>query len=182
MAQNRVNRGKDFEGQVQAGFELIPGVSIDRLPDPMAGYAGVKNICDFIVYKHPLQYYIECKSCYGNTMSIHSNDPKKKYGNITNNQWEGLLEKSQIPGVKAGILVWFIDHDETYWIDIRLLQRHRDAGHKSISYYCDFVDLMPETDELWSRIVGKKRRVLFDYDFTDFLKEMSYYGERELSV
>jgi hypothetical protein len=176
VAQNRVNRGKDFEGQVQAGFEQIPGVSIDRLPDPMAGYAGVKNICDFIVFKQPLQYYIECKSCYGNTLSIHSNDPKKKYGNITNNQWEGLLEKSKIPGVRAGILVWFIDWDETYWIDIRLLQKHRLAGHKSISYYCDWVDFMPETDKLWVRIVGKKRRVLFDYDFDDFLKEIEFHG------
>ena len=172
MAQNRVNRGKDFEGQVHDGFLQISGVSIDRLPDPMAGYAGVKNICDFIVYKYPHQYYIECKSCYGNTMSIHSNDPKKKYGNITNNQWEGLLDKSAKPGVSAGILVWFIDHDVTYWIDIRLLQKHRDQGHKSISFDCNFVDLLPETDKLWTTIDGTKRRVLFDYDFIPFFKEI----------
>ena len=62
MAQNRVNRGKDFEGQIHTGFDKVRGVSIDRLPDPMAGYAGIKNICDFIVYRYPLQYYIECKS------------------------------------------------------------------------------------------------------------------------
>lgn len=175
MAQNRVNRGKDFEGQVQAGFERLPEASIDRLPDPMAGYAGVKNICDFIVYKRPFQYYIECKSCYGNTMSIHSNDPKKKYGNITNNQWEGLLEKSKIPGVKAGIFVWFIDHDVAYWLDIRLLQKHKDAGHKSIAYHCDWVDFTHETDNLWTMLDGKKRRVLFDYDFTQFFKEIESY-------
>lgn len=172
MAQNRVNRGKDFEGQVYNGFAKVDGVSIDRLPDPMAGYAGVKNICDFIVYKKPLQYYIECKSCYGNTMSIHSNNPKQPYGNITKNQWEGLLEKSTIPGVRAGILVWFIDHDETYWIDIRLLQKHRDAGNKSISYRCDWVDFTLETHYMWERIDGEKRRVLFDYDMAIFLAEM----------
>ena len=176
MAQNRVNRGKDFEGQVQAGFEMIPGVSIDRLPDPMAGYAGVKNICDFIVYKYPLQYYIECKSCYGNTMSIHSNNPKKAYGNITNNQWEGLLEKSKIPGVRAGILVWFIDHDATFWIDIRLLEKYRNAGNKSIPYYPDWVDFTDETARQWTYIGGRKKRVLFDYDFVEFLKEMEFYG------
>lgn len=176
MAQNRVNRGKDFEGQVEAGFASIEDVSIDRLPDPMAGYAGVRNICDYIVYKYPNQYYIECKSCYGNTMSIHTNNPKNKYGNITNNQWEGLLEKSKIPGVRAGILVWFIDHDETYWIDIRLLQKHRDAGNKSISHWCDWVDLSAYCKDKWTIIQGKKRRILFDYDFTEFFKEMeSYY-------
>lgn len=172
MAQDRVNRGKDFEGQVHDGFLQIPGVSIDRLPDPMAGYAGVKNICDFMVYNYPTLYYIECKSCYGNTMSIHSNNPKKMYGNITNNQWEGLLDKSEKPGVKAGILVWFIDHDETFWIDIRLLKKHRDAGNKSISYWCDWVDFTQETGEMWTRIEGSKRRVLFDYDFIPFFEEI----------
>lgn len=177
MAQNRVNRGKDFEGQVQAGFEMIPGVSIDRLPDPMAGYAGVKNICDFIVFKSPTQYYIECKSCYGDRMSIHSNNPKKKYGNITNNQWEGLLEKSKIPGIRAGILVWFIDHDETYWLDIRLLEKHRNAGNKSIAFWRDWVDFKPDTSDMWTIISDKKRRVLFDYDFIPFFEEITSYGK-----
>lgn len=177
MTQNRVNRGKDFEAQVQAGFEKIASVSIDRLPDPMAGYAGVKNICDFIVYKKPLQYYIECKSCYGNTFSIYSNDPKRKYGNITNNQWEGLLEKSKIPGVKAGILLWFIDHDETYWLDIRLLNRWRNAGNKSIPFFPKWVDYSEQTDAEWTYITGHKRRILFDYDFEEFLSEMEFYEQ-----
>ena len=176
MAQNRVNRGKDFEAQVQSGLEATPGVSIDRLPDPMAGYAGVKNICDFIVYKYPNQYYIECKSCYGNTFSINSNDPKKKYGNITNNQWEGLLEKSKIPGVRAGVLLWFIDHDVTYWLDIRLLQKWKDLGNKSIAYYPEWAGSTYPAGEMWTYLVGKKRRVLFDYDFNDFFREIADNG------
>lgn len=171
MAQNRVNRGKDFEGQVHDGFAKIEGVSIDRLPDPMAGYAGVRNICDFLVYKYPTQYYIECKSCYGNTLSIHSNDPKKKYGAITNNQWEGLLEKSKIPGVRAGIMVWFIDHDLTFWYDIRLLQECKDYGMKSISWANSHGH-----NNLCQVIAGQKRRVLFDYDFIPFFKEINADG------
>lgn len=178
MSKNQVNRGKDFEGQVKAGFEKMPNVSIDRLSDPMAGYAGVKNICDFIVYKQPFQYYIECKSCYGNTFSINSNDPKKKYGNITNNQWEGLLEKSKIPGVRAGIMLWFIDHDFTYWLDIRLLEKWKNEGNKSIPYYPKWVDFTDRTDRLWTYVTGEKRRVLFDYDMAEFLAEMEfYYGD-----
>ena len=171
MSQSRVNRGKDFEGQVHDGFAKIDGVSIDRLPDPMAGYAGVRNICDFLVYKYPTQYYIECKSCYGNTLSIHSNDPKKKYGAITNNQWEGLLEKSKIPGVRAGILVWFIDHDLTFWYDIRLLQECKDYGMKSISWANSLGH-----NNLCQIIAGQKRRVLFDYDFIPFFKEINADG------
>ena len=42
------NRGKQFEQVIKDAFLKIPDVSIDRLYDPMAGYAGVKNICDFI--------------------------------------------------------------------------------------------------------------------------------------
>ena len=168
MAQNRVNRGKDFEGQIYDGFAKIDGVSIDRLPDPMAGYAGVKNICDFLVYKYPTQYYIECKSCYGNTLSIHSNDPKRKYGAITNNQWEGLLEKSKIPGVRAGVMIWFIDHEVTFWYDIRLLQECKDSGMKSIPWANPGCH-----NDLCQIIEGKKRRVLFDYDFTKFFKEIT---------
>ena len=68
--------------------------------------------------------------------------------------------------------MWFIDHDVTYWIDIRLLQKHRDAGHKSISYYADWTDFTQETSSMWTTIPGSKRRVLFDYDFTNFLKEI----------
>ena len=162
-----VNRGKQFEEQVRAGFEKVPNTSVDRLIDPQNGFAGVRNICDFIVYHKPTQYYVECKSCYGNTLSIHSNDPKKKYGNITNNQWEGLLEKSKIPGVKAGVLIWFIDHDVTYWLDIRLLQKIKDDGYKSVKYYPEWATI--NSYNLWERIPGKKLRVLFDYDFTDFL-------------
>jgi hypothetical protein len=176
-----VNRGKQFEEQVREGFAKIPNTSIDRLIDPQNGFAGVRNICDFIVYNYPNQYYIECKSCYGNTLSIHSNDPKRRYGNITNNQWEGLLEKSKIPGVKAGVLVWFIDHDETYWLDIRLLQMMRDDGYKSIPHYPEWAEEF--TYDMWTRIVGKKLRILFDYDFARFFEEMRCYDAGEsLSV
>lgn len=164
---SKINRGKQFEEQVRAGFEKVPDTSVDRLIDPQNGFAGVRNICDFIVYHKPTQYYVECKSCYGNTLSIHSNDPKRKYGNITNNQWEGLLEKSKIPGVKAGVIIWFIDHGDTYWLDIRLLQKMRDEGYKSIKFFPEWAD--DSTYDLWGRIPGKKLRVLFDYDFTDFL-------------
>ena len=86
-----VNRGKQFEDAIESAFKKCSDVSIDRFADPAAGYAGVRNICDFIVYSYPFQYYFECKGCYGNTLSIHSNDPKKRYGAITNNQWDGLL-------------------------------------------------------------------------------------------
>ena len=89
MAMGRPNRGKDFETAIRECFETISSVSIDRLPDPMSGYSGVRNICDFHVFQAPHDFYIECKCLYGNTLNYKSA--------IRVNQWDGMEEKSKIP-------------------------------------------------------------------------------------
>lgn len=162
-----VNRGKQFEDVIRESFEKVPGVSIDRLHDQTTHYKGSTNICDFIVYLEPYEYYFECKSIHGNTLSIHSNDPKRKYGSISNAQWEGLLEKSQIEGVTAGIICWWIDKDVTLFIPIQRLKICRDNEWKSINYkkaltIADCIE-----------IKGKKKRVFFEYDMEEFLNELS---------
>lgn len=171
------NRGKQFEQVVRESFERVPGVSIDRLNDNTAGFKGIAGICDFIVYKEPYEYYIECKSVHGNTLSIHSNDPKHKYGNITNTQWEGLLEKSKIEGVFAGVICWWVDKDITKFIPIRDLVIAKKCGYKSIRYDTECYIEHP-MDELGYKafsieIEGKKKRVFFDYDMEEFLNELS---------
>lgn len=158
------NRGKQFEDQIKQAFESMPETSIIRLIDPQNGYAGVRNICDFVAYNYPLEYLIECKSCHGSSLSIHSNDPKHRYGAITNNQWEGLLEHSK-KGIISGYMIWFIDKDLTVFVPAKYMKKLRDDGLKSfnpskinpIMYYV---------------IEGKKKRVLFDYDLTSFMKTM----------
>ena len=64
------NRGKDFENVIKKAFKRFSDVSIDRLHDQTTGYAGSSNICDFIVYKRPNQYYIECKSTGGKSLPL----------------------------------------------------------------------------------------------------------------
>ena len=153
------NYGKEFENIVKQAFLKIDGVSIDRLHDQMSGYVGSKNPCDFIVYKKPYEIYVECKSVRGTNLP---------FKNVTDNQWNGLLEKSKIKGVKAGVLVWFIDYDVTMFIPIQFLQHMKENGFKSIKpdpfvlppYKVIFID-------------GKKKRVFFDYDFTNFFKEVA---------
>ena len=162
-----VNRGKQFEDVIKQAFEKVPGVSIDRLHDQTTGYAGSSNICDFIVYKEPYEYYIECKSVHGNRLNIHGNNPKHKYGNITNTQWEGLLEKSKIEGVHAGIICWFIDKDDTRFFPIQYLKKYRDLGCKSVAAFDDADDIEHPIE-----IKGKKKRVFFDYDMESFLNEI----------
>lgn len=147
-----VNRGKDFEKQVRNGFERVPDTTVTRLLDPQAGYAGVRNICDFIVYHNPHQYFLECKSCYGNTLP---------FTNITQNQWDGLLKMSKVSGVMAGYLVWFIDHDKTFYVSATLAEKYRKSGKKSLRY----------DDKGLFEIDSVRKRVVFDYDFSKFFGE-----------
>lgn len=167
------NRGKQFENQIEGAFLKVSGVSIDRLHDQTTGYIGSSNICDFIVYKKPYEYYIECKSVHGNTLSIHSiPKPDKKgilhgfYGNISDKQWEGLLEKSKIPGVTAGVMCWWVDKDVTRFIPIQVLDALRNTyGQKSIRY--DLIFHHTDSPQIIN-LGGYKRRVFFDYDMEEF--------------
>ena len=148
-----VNRGKQFEEKIRTAFESVPDTTVTRLLDPQAGFAGVRNVCDFIVYHYPHQFYIECKSCYGNTLP---------FSNITQNQWEGLLKVSNVVGVVAGVIVWFIDHDETLFVPIQVLQELKDAGEKSVN--------INKIDRAKCyKIPSTKKRVLCDYDMQWFV-------------
>lgn len=158
------NRGKDFEDVIRSAFESVPDTMVTRLPDPVQGYLGYRNICDFLIYHNPYLYCIECKSTHGNTLSIYSPNEKKKYGDITNNQWEGMLKASKVKGIIAGVICWWVDHDVTRFIPIGVLEAERNAlGAKSIRY-----------DGAYSYIelTGRKKRVFFDYDAKSFLKEL----------
>ena len=152
-----VNRGKEFEGTIRAAFEKVNDCSIDRLPDQMNGFAGGSNICDFIVYKYPNIFYLECKSCYGNTLNFHA---------ITQHQKEGLREKAFIPGVISGVIVWFIDWDKTYFVPIMTIIEMEEEGVKSINR---------KTIEMEKGVIeikGTKKRVFFNYNMDEFLKEV----------
>lgn len=152
-----VNRGKKFEEIIKEAFMKVPGVSIDRLHDQMTGYKVTSaNPCDFIVYKQPYEYYIECKSVHGNTLP---------FSNITDNQWRGLLEKSKIPGVHAGVICWWCDNDITAFIPIYELEECKKNGYKSVrfnheTFYIDGFICIP----------GRKKRVFWDYDMMSFFE------------
>lgn len=170
------NYGKDFERQIYKAFKAIPNVSIDRIPDQVTRYKGSSsNICDFVAYKYPNIFYLECKSVHGNTLSIHSIPKEGKdgklhgfYGDIRDSQWDGLIEKSTIPGVVAGIFCWWVDQDITLFIPIQLLQLMRENGGKSIRYDCLACNGISTIN-----ISGKKKRVFFEYDMEEFLKLFS---------
>ena len=146
------NRGKQFEGIVRDCFERA-GFCIDRLYDQTNGFKGSQNICDFVVFRQPNIMYLECKSCHGNTFPL---------SNITQTQWNGLLEKDLFQGVYSGVMIWWIDKDVTKFVPIYDLQIFADNGAKSIRFDTAFGIEVP----------GKKKRVFFEYDMEKFWEEL----------
>lgn len=153
---SNVNRGKEFEGVVREAFKRMPDTMVTRLQDPVQGYLGIRNICDFLIYHYPYQYCIECKSVHGERLSFQ---------NITHNQWAGMYEAVQNKGVVAGIICWWIDKDVTKFIPIKELHRIAEI-RQSIRY--------DATDVNWINIDGKKKRVFFDYDMTSFIAQVEH--------
>lgn len=149
------NYGKKFESVIKESFEKVPNTSVTRLYDSTNGFLGVKTPCDFIVYHYPRQYMIECKSVHGNTLP---------FSNITDNQWNGLLQVSSIKGAIAGVLCWWIDYDITMFLPILFLQGEKEAGKKS-------VNVKDVESQIWVKLKGKKKRIFFDYDMQKFFEE-----------
>ncbi len=148
----KVNRGKDFEHQVREGLQKVPNTEVYRLPDQITYRVGSKNPCDMFVFHAPLFYAIECKSVYGDRLP---------FANISEYQWSELLRMSKLPGIVSGILCWYIDRDRTVFIPIQFLETLKQNGAKSIRYDADDSHLID--------IKGKKRKILWDYDFSAFL-------------
>ena len=158
------NRGKGLEDIVKNCIEQLGDVYIQRLYDPQGGYSAVANPCDHICFKRPQFYMLECKSTHENTLSIYTppNPKNKKYGAFSNRQWEGMLEATQF-GVVAGGIIWWIEHDVTKFVPIQELEKIRNSGAKSIRYDLDIPNSLI--------IKGEKKRVYFDYDFTEFFEK-----------
>ena len=154
-----VNRGKKFEDVIRQAFEKVPDVSIDRLHDQTTGFKGSQNICDFIVYKEPYEFYIECKSVHGGTLP---------FSNITETQWNGLRKKSKIEGVFAGIICWFIDKDATFFIPVEALDIEKNYFHGKSIKLKDCYE-----DDIYIEIKGKKKQVFFEYSMQDFFDDIN---------
>ncbi len=160
MARKSNNIGKKFEEAVRKSFELVPDVSIDRLRDAPKKLKGVDNPSDFIVYKKPHELYVECKSHRGNTLPFSC---------IRKEQLDGMSEKWLKPGVVAGFIIWFIDHDLTVWVSIDMIKTLMWFGYKSLN--------IKDLEKIPHLVVpGKKKRIYFEYDMKQFLEDL--YGRR----
>lgn len=148
-----INRGKQFEGKFKNDFLKIPNSSLDRLYDTQNGYKSISQISDYIGYVYPNIFYLECKCHEGNTFPLE---------NLT--QYAKLKQKVGIPGVRAGVVIWFIDHDKIIYVPITTITKLHADKKKSVNIRTishdeyDFVDIPVE-----------KRRVFLDADYSALL-------------
>lgn len=119
------NLGKKAEQKIRDWLNRPEaGYSLDRIPDQMTGYLGSRNICDFDCYKYPNMYYIESKA---------TGHDRFEFNQISDIQRNGLLAKSKIAHVKAGIIVLFAEAQRAFWIPITEIEKLEDSGKHSLN-------------------------------------------------
>jgi penicillin-binding protein-related factor A (putative recombinase) len=149
------NYGKKWEQKIKEDFQRIPDVSIDRIYDSMSGYKTISNNSDFIAYMYPNMFYLEAKSTHGNTFSISK---------LT--QYDKLITKVGIKGVRVGVVLWFIDHHKCLYVPLSTFKQLKDDGHKS-------VNIKMLTDKTYNihEIPSIQKRIFLDCDYT-YLKQL----------
>ena len=144
------NRGKQCEAKYKEDWKRTVSVCIDRLYDQMSGYVSISNISDFIGFKKPNIFYLECKSHEGNTFPISCLS-----------QYEKLTCKVGLDGVRAGVILWMIDHDVVLYIPISTFTKLIEDGKKSFN-------IKMLADQTYPHVVipSEKRRVFLDSDYS----------------
>lgn len=144
------SKGKAFEDKFKADFSKLEGVSLDRLYDPVSGFNGIRNICDFIGYKYPNIFYLECKSSQDNTWNFSAYS-----------QYEKQLTKVGIYGVRVGVVLWMIKHDVVVYLPTKTIQKMKLDNKKSFNIkelYNDKYRII--------KIPSVKKRVFMDSDYS----------------
>lgn len=115
------NLGTKFEEQFERDIVKVDGITFNRIYNVSGMRKGVRNVCDFICYKYPNIFYAETKSVKGNTFPL-------RY--LT--QYEKLLQKKDIYGAIAGVIIWYYEKDKVVFCPIKNVQKIVGSGAKSI--------------------------------------------------
>lgn len=152
----RANRGKQFESTFKKDWvRTFPNSFCLRLPDQQSGYYGTsKNICDFICYAEGLLFLLELKSIHGNTF------PLANLGQYTH-----LLPMVGKPGVRAGVIIWFVEHDKVCYVPISTITKLKFDNKKSVN-----VKYLDSDEYDIVTIPSKKLRVFLTSDYSSLTK------------
>lgn len=145
-----ISKGKKFEEKFKEDFLSLPNTSLDRLYDVMNGYKSISQVCDFIGYHYPNIFYLELKSHLGNTFPL---------ANLT--QYDKLKTKVGIPGVRTGVIIWFINHDKVIYCPISEITRMKLDNKKSIN-----IKYLESKEYFMIEIPSTKNRVYLNSDYS----------------
>ena len=151
LGGDNISKGKQFEKLFREQVEALGDVYCYRILD-YSNFMGISNPCDTLAYCYPYMFMIEMKT---------TETPSLPFKNISNYQLKSLLAGNKIYGVKAGFLIWWVNHDTTKWVPPEVIVEHEK---KSLRY--DYKDNRILT------IHGKKKRVFFEYDWKRFFREV----------
>jgi len=145
--------GKAFETKFKEDWiKTIPNCSIDRIYDTMNGFKAISNISDFIGYSYPNIFYLECKSHKGASLPL-----------VNISQYEKLVTKVGIKGVRVGVILWLYEKDRVFYIPISTITALKKDGKKSVG--------IKAVEEGYNiiEIPSVKKRVFCDSDYSVLL-------------
>ena len=148
------NYGKKFESKFKEDWQKMEDAIALRLIDVTMGYKSIRNVCDFVAYKYPFAYFIETKSCQGNTFN---------FGKLT--QYDDLIQYINVPGLNPAVVIWFTDHEKVCYVPLEEVQRLKKLNYKSIH-----VKMIGDEQYNVFEILGKLKRVYIDTDYTNVIK------------
>lgn len=150
-----INRGKDFENVFRQCCKN-QSIYVHRLPDQTSHFMGSTNPCDFLVFKSPALFHIECKTTARNRLPL---------ANISKNQITQLSTVVNYKNSYAGVLIWFYENDITLYVPIQTINALTLLKEKSISM---------ETVKVLPHIVvsGEKKKVFYNYNINKLLLEI----------
>lgn len=145
-----MNLGKSFEEKFkQDWIKTFPDSFIMRLYDQVSGYKTVsRNISDFICYKKPYFYIIECKSHDGASFPFEK---------LT--QYDKMVSFIDIPGIIIGVVLFLYDKDSVLFVPLKTIKKMKEDGLKSVGVkHLDSYDIL--------KVPSKKLRVYMDSDYS----------------
>ena len=147
-----INLGKKFEEKIkECWYKTMPDSFILRLPDQQSGYAHTSsNICDFIGFKSPNCYFIECKSIHGNTLPL---------ANL--HQYEKMLPYKDVKNLFIGFLVWWVDLDKVAWVPLNTIIQIKNENKKSVH-----INMLDDKNYYTVSIPSVKKKVFMESDLS----------------
>jgi recombination protein U len=149
---DRKNMGKVFEKEFKDS--LPSDWYTERYKDDTSGFYGVSNPADFRLYCYPVLLLLELKTHKGKSLPL---------AKIRDSQLKGMLKAVNHYGVYGGFLVNFRDLEETYFLSVGYVENFVKSGERKsipVEFFREYGIRIPQT----------KKRTLYRYDFTEWLR------------